>query len=77
MRVARIGETGFVGSSIDAADAFQARHFIHDQLSMLLAGNSCDAEKLRSPGVQPKAFDLENLAYLNSRLTQRSMGSAV
>lgn len=77
MRLARMGETGFWGSYIDAADAFQARHFIHDQLSMLLAGNSCDAEKLRSPGVEPKAFDLENLAYLNSRLTQRSMGSAV
>lgn len=76
MRVARMGETGFVGSYSDAADAFQARHFIHHQLSMLLAGNSCDAEKLRRRGEGPKAFDLENLAYLNSGLTQRSMGSA-
>jgi len=36
----------------------------HDQITMLMQGNTCPADDLMALGVAPLAFDSENLAYL-------------
>ena len=35
-----------------------------DQLRMLLEGNQCDSDGLRNLGIEPTAFDEQNLSYL-------------
>ena len=36
----------------------------HDQMTMLMQGNTCPADDLTGLGISPLAFDAENLAYL-------------
>ena len=38
----------------------------HDQITMLVQGNTCSADDLVGLGIRPLAFDSENLAYLQN-----------
>lgn len=54
-----------ISAAATLLDRFDFFPVTRDQLRMLLQGNSCRDADLRALGIQPRAFDAENLAYLH------------
>ncbi len=48
-------------------EGFEDFPITRDQIRMLLEGNTCGPDDLRSLGIEPKTFSSENLAYLNAQ----------
>jgi len=49
-----------------ALDRFEAFPITRDQIDMLMEGNTCPPNDLRSLGITPQRFTAENLAYLST-----------
>jgi len=49
-------------------DRFEFFPITRDQLRMLMQGNACSDDALRSLGIEPTPFDPEHLAYLKTHL---------
>jgi NADH dehydrogenase len=47
-------------------DRFEAFPITHEQIDMLVEGNTCSDEDLITLGIAPIAFNAENLQYLNN-----------
>jgi len=47
-------------------DRFEAFPITHEQIDMLMEGNTCSDEDLKSLGITPIPFNTENLQYLNN-----------
>ena len=50
-------------------DRFEGFPITRDQLTMLLAGNTCPPDDLEQLGLTPRAFDRDQLDYLNAEAT--------
>jgi uncharacterized protein YbjT (DUF2867 family) len=57
-------------------DRFEQFPITRDQLTMLMEGNICTAEDLKGMGITPKAFNVEELAYLNQGKDRQWQGAA-
>ncbi len=53
-----------------AFDRFERFPITRDQIQMLMQGNTCSEEGLRSLGIEPLAFSVSSLAYLNGLQTK-------
>jgi NADH dehydrogenase len=54
-----------VSAAARVFDRFEAFPVTRDQITMLLEGNACPVDDLVDLGIEPVAFEIENLAYLN------------
>ena len=55
-----------VSAAASILDRFEAFPVTHDQMSMLMEGNTCPADDLLALGIEPIAFNAETLAYLQA-----------
>ena len=55
-----------VSAAASLLDRFEAFPVTHDQITMLMEGNTCPADDLVSLGIEPIAFNAETLAYLQA-----------
>ena len=55
-----------VSAAASLLDRFEAFPVTHDQITMLMEGNTCPADDLVSLGIEPIAFNDKALAYLHT-----------
>ena len=55
-----------VSAAASILDRFEAFPVTHDQITMLMEGNTCPADDLVSLGIDPIAFNEKSLAYLQA-----------
>ena len=61
-----------VATAATLLDRFEAFPVTRDQLQMLLEGNTCEPSALHSLGIDPVAFDVQHLGYLNNSTDKQS-----
>jgi uncharacterized protein YbjT (DUF2867 family) len=57
-------------------DQFEQFPVTRDQLNMLMEGNVCSAEDLKSMGITPRCFEASELAYLANAFNDHAASSA-
>lgn len=63
----RLDDPDNSGSFTGVLGRFEAFPVTRDQINMLMEGNTCPSDDLRSLGVAPQRFTAESLAYLATR----------